>query len=212
MQIPADAVLFDSDGVLVDSHEYVIVAWQQLISEFGIESDGILRDMIGVRAVDTLSRVLPPDVVPKAVARLEDIEVELALHCVPMPGALELLAQLPQGSWTIVTSGSARLAEARWRGAGIPLPARPITADRVTAGKPNPEPYLAAAAALGADPSRAVVFEDSPSGGRAGRAAGAAVVAVGDQPWPVEPTARINDLSQVTVTSGPSGLTLVVAG
>lgn len=211
MQIQAEAILFDSDGVLVDSHEYVITAWQQLMSEFGIQSDNLLAEMIGVRAVDSLSRVLPPDVVPEAVARLEDIEVSFAHHCVPMPGAIDFLAQLPSDRWTIVTSGTTRLASARWQGAGIPVPSQPITADDVTAGKPNPEPYLAGAAALGVDPQLVVVFEDSPSGGKAGRAAGAAVVAVGDQPWPEIPTARVNDLSRVAVTSGPSGLTLTIS-
>lgn len=211
MQIQVDAILFDSDGVLVDSHDYVIAAWKRLMNEFGIDSDNLLAEMIGVRAVDSLSKVLPSEVVPAAVRRLEDIEVDFAAHCVALPGALELLAQLPTGSWTIVTSGSARLAEARWRAAGIPVPAKPITADLVAAGKPNPEPYLTGAAILGVDPARVVVFEDSPSGGRAGRAAGARVVAVGDQPWPETPTARIDDLSQVTATAGVSGLSLTLA-
>ena len=94
-----------------------------------------------------------------------------------LPGVLELLAALPPGSWTVVTSATERLARARMALGGIPVPERLVTADHVTRGKPHPEPFLAGAALLGVEPSDCVVFEDSSSGAEAGRAAGCIVVA-----------------------------------
>ena len=211
MQIEAEAILFDNDGVLVDSHAQVEQAWGQTTAEFGLDIEELLSELVGVRAVDTLSRYLPADKVEAACNRLEDLEVELAPLTKPIIGAVELVNALPDGRWTIATSATRRLAVARWQGAGIPVPAadRSVSADDVTAGKPNPEPFLEAARRLGADPRRCVVFEDSNSGGLAGAAAGATVVAVGSQPWQVEPTARIPDLSAVTVQgSEPLRLTL----
>ena len=205
MLIEAEAVLFDNDGVLVDSHHETEEAWRQLAREFDLDITPLLVELVGVRAVDTLGRHLPPDQLGPAVDRLEDLEVELAPDTRPLTGAIELLDQLPAGSWTIVTSATRRLAEARWRGAGIPIPDHPVTAEDVTRGKPDPEPFLAGARRLGVDPTRCVVFEDSPSGGAAGSAAGAVVVAVGDQRWAREPAVRVADLTQVAGSSGPGG-------
>lgn len=200
MRLRADAIFLDNDGVVVDSHHQVELAWRRLASEYGLDYDSLIEELVGVRAADTLGRYLAPGEAARAVARLEDLEVELAASVRPLAGASELIRRLPAGSWTIVTSASLRLASARWRAAGIPIPARAVTADDVSRGKPDPEPFLEAARLLGVDPSRCVVFEDSPSGGAAAHAAGATVVAVGSQPWATEPVARIENLSQVIAT------------
>jgi sugar-phosphatase len=205
MRLVADAVLFDSDGVLVDSHERVVVAWSTLADEFGLDYAVLETQLVGVPAHETLGRHLLDARLAAAVARLEDLEVETADGTAPVAGAHELLASLPADRWTIVTSASRRLGEARWRGAGLPVPARSITADDVDRGKPDPAPFLAGAALLGFEPARCVVFEDSPSGGVAAVAAGATVVAVGDLAWRVEPAARIRDLRDVDVEVGPDG-------
>jgi sugar-phosphatase len=113
-----------------------------------------------------------------------------------------LIGRLPADSWTIVTSASLRLAGARWTAAGITIPSRIVTAEDVSHGKPNPEPFLTAAHLLGVSPSRCLVFEDSSPGGAAAYAAGARVVAVGSQPWSTQPVARISDLTQVTASYG----------
>ncbi len=207
--IEADAVLFDSDGVLVDSHAEVELAWRQLATEFDLDTETLLTELVGVRAVDTLSRYLPESTCSEAMARLEDLEVELAAETKPLAGALELIAQLDGRPWTIVTSATLRLARARWSGAGIPLPTQQITAGDVSNGKPDPEPFLAGARILGVDPTRCVIFEDSPSGGLAGFAAGATVVAVGGLAWSREPAARVPDLVGVMVDEGDP-LTLVI--
>lgn len=208
MRIHASAILFDNDGVLVDSHDEVEQAWRQLAGEFGLDAETLLPELIGVRSVDTLSRYLPSEQCSEAVDRLEDLEVELAAQTRPLTGAVALLDQLAGldgARWTIVTSATRRLAVARWAGAGITIPPSTVTADDVSKGKPDPEPFLVGARKLGVDPGRCVVFEDSPSGGAAGVAAGASVVAVGSIEWETRPVARVQTLDQVSVTAGDAG-------
>ena len=205
MEISCQAILFDNDGVLVDSHAQVIATWTQLAEEFGLDAEVLLTEMVGRPSAETLSDHLGPDRLGSAVQRLEDLEVELAAVTPAIAGALELTAALPSGRWAIATSASRRLANARWAGAGITPPAATITADDISKGKPDPEPFLAAARLLHADPATCVVFEDSPPGGQAGVAAGATVIAVGDQPWDFEPAARVPDLSAVTIKTDVNG-------
>jgi sugar-phosphatase len=200
VKFQADAILFDNDGVLVDSHHQVELAWRQLAAEFRLDYDMLATELVGARAVDTLGRYLSPGETTQAVARLEDLEVELAASVRPMAGALDLIGRLPALSWTIVTSASLRLATARWAAAGITIPARIVTAEDVSRGKPDPGPFLEAARLLGVDPSRCLVFEDSSPGGVAATAAGTKVVAVGSHPWTTRPEARVGDLTQVTAT------------
>ncbi len=113
-----------------------------------------------------------------------------------------------------MTSASRRLALARWSGARIPIPTHTVTADDVTRGKPDPEPFVTGASRLGVDIADCLVFEDSESGARAGLSAGARVIAVGDIPWSFEPLARVPDLSFATVLPtghNESGLTIRIA-
>lgn len=208
MIIEADSVLFDSDGVLVDSHVAVERAWRQLATEFGLDIDELLPELSGVRAIDTLNRHLAASAVPAAVERLEQLELELASDTAAVPGAIALTSSLPAQSWAIVTSGSERLAAARWSAAGIRTPTVTVTAELVTNGKPDPEPFLLAAELLGVDPARCLVFEDSSSGAVAARAAGATTVAVGDAPWLFEPAVRIADLTTVRAATKAGALQL----
>ena len=206
IRVDAAAVLFDSDGVLVQSHQVVERSWTQLSREFGLELDGVRREVMGVRAKDTLSRFLIGSQLADAIARLEELEVEYSAHLAEIPGAGALTRSLPRDRWAIVTSASRRLGQARWRGAGIDPPPVTVTADDLTRGKPDPEPYLEAASRLGVNPRDAVIFEDSSNGAEAGHVAGARVVAVGDQEWTVEPVARIHGFTDVVVESEGSGL------
>ncbi len=197
MKRSAAAVLFDNDGVLVDSHEQVVACWTRVADEFGLDIDVLLEQLVGVRAVDTLARHLPAERVEAAAGRLEQLEIELADRTRPLRGAIDLTRSLLGGPWTIVTSGSRSLAEARWTGAGIPIPQVSVTADDVTQGKPDPEPFLAGARLLAVEPASCIAFEDSASGGESARAAGMTVIAVGRQPWPFDPFARVDDLAAV---------------
>jgi sugar-phosphatase len=213
MILEVDALLFDSDGVLVDSHEETEIAWRRLATEFGLDVDTVLTNMAGIRAEDTLSRHVAPHRLADSIRRLEELEVGSAGETKPIPGAVELLAGLPTDRWTIVTSASRRLADARWAGAGIPIPAHPVTAEDVASGKPDPHPYLTGAVALGFAPARCLVFEDSDAGGRSGAAAGSSVVGVGSQTWSVAPVARVRDLTEVRVSTGRGGgLTVTLDG
>lgn len=200
LSLPCAAILFDSDGVLVDSHLDGHRAWTELADEFDFTlNDATFASLAGIRPADSLRRFVTAKRLAEAVTRLEDLEVSLASDTPALAGARQLLTTLPANRWAIATSASRRLALARWNGANIPVPAIVVSAEDVANGKPDPEPYLAAAAALGVDPASCIVFEDSPSGGRAGVDAGMTVIAVGGQPWPFDPAARVDTLEQVTV-------------
>lgn len=208
LELCADGILFDSDGVLVDSHAQVDQAWRTVASRFELDWDRLRGELVGVPARQTLARHLDGNVLDEAVAFLEDLEVETASGTAPIGGAVELTGTLPPGAFAIVTSASRRLGVARWAGAGITAPPTVVTADDVRRGKPDPEPFLTAAMRLGFEPARCVVFEDSDAGGAAARAAGATVVAVGAADWSTAPFVRIPDLGAVTVTGRPGSLAL----
>jgi sugar-phosphatase len=108
---------------------------------------------------------------------LEDMEVEDNEGVEILKGVKAILESLPQKYWTVVTSATERLARSRMQFAGIPVPAQIITADMVTRGKPDPEPYLRGAELLGLKPEECLVIEDSASGAKAGHAAGCKVLA-----------------------------------
>lgn len=176
--LACEGVLFDLDGVLVDSTPSVERSWLRWAARHGLDAEKILAVAHGVRAAETI-RAFAPHLDAEAETRvLERAEIEDVTSVVRLPGAEELLHSLPQGSWGIVTSGTRALATARVRQIGLPVPEALVTADDVTNGKPDPACYLAGARLLGVPPERCVVFEDAPAGVRAGRAAGMAVVAV----------------------------------
>jgi len=204
VKLSCDAVVFDSDGVLVDSIGVVEQAWEQLCAEFELDTDEVMSVMHGVRAEDTLQPRLSPSRAEAAVARLADLEQERAGGVAAVPGAAALVASIPDGRWGVVTSGSRRLAITRLAAAGIARPRVLITADDVARGKPYPDPYLAAAAALGIDAGSLVVFEDAPSGAAAASAAGAVVVAL-TTTHPLgsfDAVATVDDLRAVTIEDG----------
>ena len=117
-----------------------------------------------------------------------------------MPGAIRLLDGLPSSRWAIVTSGDQRLATTRIRAAGLPMPRELVTSQDVTAGKPNPAPYLLAASRLGYPPARCLVVEDAPAGVESGRAAGMHVVGVlTSSPALPETSHQVDDLTSVVI-------------
>jgi len=172
------AFLFDIDGTLVDSSASIERVWQQVAGEFGVDADQVLRACHGRRDTDVVDEFFEPGVRDAVVKRVNVLDTELVNGAVPTPGARQLLAKLDDGQWAAVTSGPRPLMAARLRAAGLPVPPVLITADDVHFGKPHPEGFLLAAAALGVPPASCVVVEDSPAGVAAGKAAGALVVAV----------------------------------
>ena len=174
----ASGMLFDMDGVLVSSIASVNRCWRLWARHYGVAVSDDYEIPHGVRAVDVM-RSLAPNVDPVEGLRLiEEMEINDVHDIVTLPGAKTLLESLPLERWAIVTSATHVLLEARLRAAGLPKPERLISADRVERGKPDPQPYLMGAARLGISPKDCLVFEDAPSGVKAGVAAGARVVGV----------------------------------
>jgi len=179
VEISCHGVLFDLDGVLVDSTPAVARVWTKWALAKGFEDpDEIVRRAHGRPSIDTVRDLLPGadfELENEVILRgeIEDTEGVIAL-----PGVRELLNSLPADQWAIVTSCARPLAEIRLKTAGLPIPHRLQTSDDVRRGKPDPEPYLKGAALLGVPAGRCVVFEDAPAGIRAGKAAGALVIAL----------------------------------
>ncbi|GGZ08085.1 phosphatase [Streptomyces poonensis] len=195
-------MLFDNDGTLVSSLESVRRCWTRWAGEYGITAEQFGRvELHGRTAAEVAADLLPAAVVPEAVARIEELEVEDVpnggVHL--LPGTRDFLDALPADRWAVVTSATRRLAEARLGAVDI-RPKVLICADDVTRGKPDPEPYLLAARELGVDPARCVVFEDAPAGLRAGRAAGMTTVALATTHQAAELTADlvVKDLSALS--------------
>ncbi|MEU4133204.1 HAD-IA family hydrolase [Streptomyces wuyuanensis] len=212
MEIHAEALLFDNDGTLVSSLESVHRCWTRWAGEYGITAEDFARvELHGRPAAEIAADLLPAAVVPEAVARIEELEVEdVAGGVALLPGTAALLASLPAERWAVVTSATRRLAEARLAEVGV-RPKTLIAADDITRGKPDPEPFLLAARTLGVDPARCVVFEDAPAGLAAGRAAGMTTVALTTTHAPSELVADIvvPDLSAVSAQATAHGVEIV---
>jgi len=165
------------DGVLISSLGSVERSWTQWAEMRGIEPASALKIVHGRRSIETVAR-LRPDLDAEAENRIiEKLEIDDTEGVRALPGVLDLLAALPAGCWTVVTSATGALARVRLAAAGIPVSGPIVTADDVAKGKPDPAPYLAGAALLGLPPGDCVVIEDAASGVKAGRAAGCTVVA-----------------------------------
>jgi sugar-phosphatase len=178
VEFRVDAVIFDLDGVLVDSRSVVDRTWVEWAARHGLEVEMVLRTIPGKRTRDAVALLLPESDADLESARIVAREAGLADQVTAIPGAAALLAALPKDRWGIATSGTETIARGRLRHAGLPSPEVFVTADMVTHGKPHPEVYRRAASALGVEASRCVVFEDAPSGVAAALAAGCLVVGV----------------------------------
>ncbi len=177
-RVECDAILFDLDGVLIDSRICIVRHWREWARQHSLDPAAIMRVAHGMRTVETMQLVAPHLDAEKETERFTAYEVVDTEGVVAIEGASKLLNGLPQDAWAIVTSGSKELAMARLRRAGLPMPRTLITADDVKQGKPAPEPYLVAAKRLGIAPSRCMVVEDAPAGIEAARAAGMQVIAM----------------------------------
>jgi sugar-phosphatase len=206
------AVLFDNDGVLVDSDASVVRAWSAWARAHGLDPDEVVPMVHGRKSRETVAILIPGDRQAAALADIDQREVDDARHVTPLPGALDLLASMPVGAWAIVTSATRPLGTARLTAAGLPTPAALVTADDVSAGKPHPEGYLAAAALLGVEPQHAAVVEDSGAGIRAARAAGVRwVVGVGERALDHHADVVVRDLRDVQWTGGALRITRVLS-
>jgi sugar-phosphatase len=178
MKIVCRGVLFDLDGVLVDSTPAVARVWTQWATKHGFVPEQVVRQAHGRPSITTIRELLPHADHVAENREVERGEIEDVEGVIPLPGALELLQALPQDRWAIATSCSRPLAEVRIRTAGLPFPKHLITSTDVQRGKPDPEPYIKAAKILDLTPADCIVIEDAPAGIRAGKAAGARVFAL----------------------------------
>ena len=171
------ALLFDMDGVLIDSTPAVARVWRRWAIEHGFNPEEVVAHAHGRPSLTTVREYLPNANHEAENREVERREIEDLDGVVPLPGALDLLGRLPEDRWTIVTSCTRALAEVRLKAAGLPLPRKLITSNDIAYGKPHPEPYLKGASLLGFPPADCIVLEDAPAGVRAGKAAGAKVIA-----------------------------------
>ncbi len=171
-------ILFDLDGVLIDSTAGVARVWRKWGSQHGLDPELTAHTAHGGRAIDTVRRLAPQLDAHAEMLILERLEIEDSYDLVVIPGAVALLDSLPPRHWAIVTSGTHDLAVHRLGVAGLPVPELMITGSDIAHGKPDPEPYLRGAALLGLPPAACVVLEDAPNGINSALAAGIPVLAL----------------------------------
>src|ERR1700689_2937542 len=176
-EIHCAALLFDMDGVLINSTPAVARVWRRWAIEHGFNPEEVVARAHGRPSLTTVREYLPNSDHEAENREVERREIEDLEGVVPLPGALALLASLPADRWTIVTSCTRPLAEVRIKAAGLPLPKKMITSSDITHGKPHPEPYLKGPSLLGFSSRVCIVLEDVPAGVRAGKSAGAKVIA-----------------------------------
>lgn len=208
------AILFDLDGVLVDSTSSVSRQYRLWAQKTNLDPQTVENIPHGVRAVDVVRQLAPHLDAEAEVETLEKMEAEDQEGVVVMPGAVELLRSIPEGRWCVVTSGTRYLATCRLMHAHLPIPRIMISADDVSKGKPDPEPYLTGARLLGMNASDCLVIEDAPAGIQAAHAGGMKVIGM-TSTYPasaLEADVLIQKLAQIKVDShgGTPGLTVIV--
>lgn len=210
------AILFDLDGVLVDSTRSVDRQWRIWAERKGVDGDKVIAIAHGVRTIEVIRFVAPHLDAEAEVREIESREAEDTDGVEIMPGAADLVRTIPHGRWCVVTSGTRPLASARLRFGGLPVPDVLVTADDVVNGKPHPEPYLKGAKLLGVKPADCLVVEDAPAGIQSARAGGMKVIGI-TSTYPESQLstadAVVRKLAQIQV--GPDGgrkMTVNVAG
>jgi sugar-phosphatase len=193
--LPARGLLFDNDGVLVDSEAGVVSSWSRWAVDHDLDPAEVMAVVPGRRAADTVAVFVKPAEVDESVALITRYELEDVDGTTAIPGVLDLIPQLDGVPWALVTSGVRELATARLRAAGVALPEVVVTAEDVTAGKPDPQGYASAAAQLGLAAADVLVLEDSVSGVAAGQAAGCRVVGIGDDALRTTADVVVRDLT-----------------
>ena len=202
-----EAVIFDMDGTLIDSTPAVLRSWSTWAAEQGLTPADLRRHQ-GVPSAGVVRAVLATDRHEAGIARINELELADVDDIVVLPGAAEALASLVGAKNAIATSCTIPLAQARIRAAELVPPSVLITADDVARGKPDPDPFLAAAERLGVDPSRCLVVEDAPMGLQAAQAAGCFTLAVVTTTprEALDADAVVDDLSKVDFQPGPDGI------
>jgi len=183
---PGCAFLFDMDGVLIESTALHTVAWERYLERFGIPSAGVMARMLGKRNDDIVRDLFGTELSAAEIQRhgadKEALYREMmapvfeehvvtgvrefvrAARAAGIPCALATNAETANVDFVLERTGLKGCFQAA------------VDGNQTARPKPDPEVFLTAAARLGVEPARCVVFEDSPGGMRAARAAGARVV------------------------------------
>ncbi|MBW1603455.1 HAD-IA family hydrolase [Streptomyces sp. JJ66] len=206
--LTARALLLDMDGTLVDSDAVVDRVWTDWALEHGLDPRAVLPIVPGRQGHEPMAELLPHRPMAENHAdnrRMLERETAETDGIVPVPGAAAFLAAIADAPHALVTSADSALARARMDAAGLRMPHTRVTAEMVSASKPDPEGFRTAAAHLGVEPADCVVFEDSEAGVAAGRAAGMRVVGVGPRAAAFAPTAHVPTLEHLRTELLPDG-------
>lgn len=214
-KLTCSALLFDLDGVLIDSTGNIMRHWQVWADRHAIDMNEINRVAHGLQTIETMRRVAPHLSVEVEAREFAAHELKDTDGIVPIESAEKLLSSLPPDQWTIVTSGCLKLVEARMGKAGLRQPDKLVSADDVKRGKPAPDAYLLGARRLGYEPKDCVVIEDAPAGIEAGKKGGMRVIAIASthtREQLVEAGADfiVEKLTDISVTQSPENSRLVV--
>jgi sugar-phosphatase len=211
----ASALLLDMDGTLVDSTAVVERVWGEWALEHGLDPAVVMTVVHGRQGQESMAILLPDRPMAENIAdndRMLDLETVRVDGIVPIAGAPEFLASLDGMPHALVTSATTALARARMTAAGLGMPAIVITADDISASKPDPEGFLMAADLLGVAPAECVVFEDSAAGIAAARAAGMRSIGVGPAATAFGADQTVPDLASVRVIADGAGARIEFAG
>jgi len=211
----ARALLLDMDGTLVNSDAVVERCWRRWAVRHGLDPESVLRVVHGRQGHATMAALLPDRPMAQNYAENAVMLAEETADTegvVPVPGAPAFLSALANRPHALVTSASEELARTRMAAAGLALPPVMVTAERVSASKPDPEGFLKGAAELGFAPADCLVFEDAEVGIAAAKAAGMRVVGVGPRAAAHAPTAHVATLEAVRVDAAPEGGLVVTVG
>lgn len=196
-------MLFDCDGVLVDSVASAAPAWETWARRHAPSFDFLRDAPHGMRPSEVVAGLVGPDAAAAATAELVALEIEAAVHARGIPGAACLVGALPRDVWAVVTSSNRAVALARLQSSHVPRPPTLVAAEDVPRGKPEPDPYLLGAYRLARAAEDCIVFEDSVPGIRSARAAGAGfVVGVGGGSADGDPDVVVADLRAVRWRDG----------
>lgn len=179
MIVSCSNILFDMDGVLVDSRANVRRRWKMWAQDHDLDPADVVPMTDGFSTQQIIETFLTGR---KAEAEIErmDLGAEQDLDGVKvMPGA-GCLHDLPAATWGVVTSASRKTALARLTYVDLPVPDVLVSSDDVNNLKPSPEPYLRGIDHMNAQPAEILVFEDSVPGVESALRARLRVVAVGD--------------------------------
>jgi HAD superfamily hydrolase (TIGR01509 family) len=215
---PVQAVVFDLDGLLIDSEPLQAWAWHEYIARFGaVMTPDILGRMLGLRAVDAVK--IPIEMLDLPVDEATALRDRDDIFLAAVPGAIQahagartLIDALKQRDipLALATSGHRRYVDLALDSAGLTgLFDREVTAELVTRGKPHPDVYLRAAELLGQPPETCLALEDAPNGVTAAKAAGMRCFAIpgehGSREGVADADAVLESLDEVIAELGRRG-------